>query len=75
MKKHDRVPRDIIWWALRKKNVGEEYIKVIQDGCTTSVRMLIGSTESFEVKVGLNISGQCLIKKVERPQIAKTEFD
>ena len=56
-KAYDRVPRDIIWWALRKKNVGEEYIKVIQDmydGCTTSVRTLIGSTESFEVKVGLH---------------------
>ena len=24
------------------------------DGCTTSVRALIGSTESFEVKVGLH---------------------
>ncbi len=36
-KAYDRVPRDIIWWAVRKKNVGEEYIKVIQDmydGCT-----------------------------------------
>ena len=55
-KAYDRVPRDIIWWALRRKQVGEEYIKVIQDmydGCTTSVRTLIGSTESFEVKVGL----------------------
>ena len=48
-KAYDRVPRDIIWWALRKKQVGEEY-----DGCTTSVRTLIGSTESFEVKVGLH---------------------
>ena len=56
-KAYNRVPRDIIWWALRKKNVGEEYIKVIQDmydGCTTSVRTLIGSTESFDVKVGLH---------------------
>ena len=56
-KAYDRVPRDIIWWALRRKNVGEEYIKVIQDmydGCTPSVRTLIGSTESFEVKVGLH---------------------
>ena len=58
-KAYDRVPRDIIWWAPRKKNVGEEYIKVIQgmyDGCTASVRtlILIGSTESFEVKVGLH---------------------
>ena len=54
-KAYDRVPRDIIWWAIRKKNVGEEHIKVIQDmyyGCTTSVRTLIVSTESFEVKVG-----------------------
>ena len=56
-KAYDRVSRYILWWALRKKNVGEEYIKVIQDmydGCTTSVRTLIGSTESFEVKVGLH---------------------
>ena len=56
-KAYDRVPRDIMWWALRKKNVGEEYIKVIQDmydGCTTSVRTLIGSPERFEVKVGLH---------------------
>ena len=56
-KAYDRVPRYIIWWALRKKNIGEEYIKLIQDmydGCTTSVRTLIGSTESFEVKVGLH---------------------
>ncbi len=40
-KAYDRVPRDVIRWALRRKNVGEEYIKVIQDmydGCTTSIR-------------------------------------
>ena len=56
-KAYDRVPRYIIWWALRKKHVEEKYIKVIQDmydGCTTSVTTLIGSTESFEVKVGLH---------------------
>ena len=56
-KAYDRVARDITWWALRKKNVGEEYIKVMQDmydGCTTSVRTLIGSTKSFEVNVGLH---------------------
>ena len=56
-KAYDRVPRAIIWWALRKKNVGEEYSKVMQDmydGCTTSVRTLLGSTESFEVNVGLH---------------------
>ena len=31
-KAYDRVPRSIIWWALRKKNVGEEYVNVIQAG-------------------------------------------
>ena len=41
---YDRVPRDIIWWALERKMLGEEYIKVIKDiygGCTTSIRTLI----------------------------------
>ena len=40
-----------------KNNVGEEYIKVIHDmydGCTTSVRTILGSTGSFEVKVGIH---------------------
>ena len=27
-KVYDQVPRDIIWWALRKKQVGEEYMYV-----------------------------------------------
>ena len=44
-KTYDRVPRYIIWWALRKTdNVGEEYLRVIQDiydRCTISVRMLL----------------------------------
>ena len=52
-KSYDRAPRDIIWWALRNNFLGEEYINVIQDmydGCTTSVRTILGSTESFEVR-------------------------
>ena len=39
------------------KVLQEEYIKVVQnmyDGCTTPVRTLPGSMESFEVKVGLH---------------------
>ena len=35
------------------------------DGCTTSVRTLIGSTESFEVKVGLH-QGSALSNGVAR---------
>ena len=52
---YDRVPRYIIWWALRKKKVGEEYIKMIQamyDDVQHQLRTLIGLKESFEVKVG-----------------------
>ena len=30
-KTHDKVPRDLIWWALKKKGVTERYIKMIQD--------------------------------------------
>ena len=30
-KASDRVPRDLIWWALRKKNIPEAYITIIQD--------------------------------------------
>ena len=44
-----------LWWALRKKNVEEEHIKMIQniyEGCATSVRTILGSTERFNVKLG-----------------------
>ena len=27
----DRIPRDLIWWCLRKKGVPEEYVKIVQD--------------------------------------------
>ena len=30
-KAYDRVPRDLIWWAMRKKANLEWYVKVIQD--------------------------------------------
>ena len=31
VKAYDRVPRDLIWWALRKKNIPEANITIIQD--------------------------------------------
>ena len=54
-KAYDRVPRDIVGWALRKTTVGEECIKVIPDmydAYNISENATMGSTESFEVKVG-----------------------
>ena len=55
-KAYDRVPRELIWWSLRKKRVLEAYIKTIQDmyeDCQTQVTKREGNTEYFNVKVGL----------------------
>ena len=56
-KVYDRVPRDLIWWAMRKRAIPEGYVKVIQDmyrGTKTRVKTRCGKTEYFEVKVGLH---------------------
>ena len=56
-KVYDRVPRDLIWWAMRKRAIPEGYVKVIQDmyrGTRTRVKTRCGKTEYFEVKVGLH---------------------
>ena len=58
-KAFDRVPREVLWWALRQVGVEEWLIKVIQSkyvGVTTAVRMKrekVGNCPPFfEVKVG-----------------------
>ena len=28
---YDRVPRDFLWWAMRKRSIPEWYVKVIQE--------------------------------------------
>ena len=56
-KAYDRVPRDLMWWAMRKRANPEGYVKVIQDmygGTKTRVKTRCGRTEYFEVKVGLH---------------------
>ena len=56
-KAYDRVPRYLIWWAMRKRSVPEGYVMVIQDmyrGTKTRVKTRCGRTEYFEVKVGLH---------------------
>ena len=40
-KGYDRVPRDLIWWVLNKRNVPQGYIEIIKDmyeRAVTSVR-------------------------------------
>ena len=56
-KAYDRVPRDLICGAMRKRSILEGYVKVIQDmyrGTKTGVKTRCVRTEYFEVKVGLH---------------------
>jgi hypothetical protein len=56
-KAFDRVPREIVWWALRRLGVEEWLVTVIRamyDGVTTAVRMKDGESGRFEVKVGVH---------------------
>ena len=56
-KAFDRVPRNVVWWALRRLGVEEWLITVIRamyEGVTTAVRTKYGESDSFEVKVGVH---------------------
>ena len=56
-KAYDRVPRDLIWWALRKRNIPEAYITIIQytyKATKTSVKTRCGLTQYFNIEVGLH---------------------
>ena len=47
-KTYDRIPRDLIWWSLRKRGLEEHYITVIRDmyeRSKTKVRTPTGSTK------------------------------
>ena len=53
-KAYDRIPRDLIWWSLRKRGLEEQYITVIRDiyeRSKTKVRTLTGSTKEFQIDV------------------------
>ena len=56
-KAFDRVPREVVRWALRKLGVDEWLIRTVMalytEACTI-VRTDAGLSESFEVKVGLH---------------------
>ena len=56
-KAFDRVPREVLWWALRHVGMDEWIVNVIKsmyEGVTTSVKMNDVESESFEVKVGMH---------------------
>ena len=56
-KAFDRVPRKVIWWALRKLGVEEWIVRLVQGmyaNARSHVRVSEGYSEEFEVKVGVH---------------------
>ena len=56
-KAFDRVPREVVYWSLRKRGVPERLIRMVKslyEGARTVVRTKYGKTDSFEVKVGVH---------------------
>ena len=52
-----RVPRKVIWWALRKRGVEEWIVRLVQGmyaNAWSHVRVGEGYSEEFEVKVGVH---------------------
>ncbi|KAK3569607.1 hypothetical protein QTP86_002602 [Hemibagrus guttatus] len=56
-KAYDRVPREELWYCMRKSGVAEKYVRVVQDmyeRSKTVVRCAVGQTEEFKVEVELH---------------------
>ena len=56
-KAYDRVPREELWYCMRKSGIMELYVRLVQDmykGSETVVRCAAETTESFKVKVALH---------------------
>ena len=56
-KAYDKVPREEVWYCMRKSGLAETYVRIVQDmydDSTTAVRCAVGVPEGFEVKVGLH---------------------
>ena len=61
-KAFDRVPREVLYWSLRRKGISEKLVRVIRsmyDGAVTTVRSGRGKTLAFEIKVGIH-QGSCI---------------
>ena len=56
-KAHDRVPRYLVYWSLRKRKVPEKLVRLVKatyKKATTVVRTAHGKTGQFEIEVGLH---------------------
>jgi hypothetical protein len=56
-KAYDKVPRNIMWWALQKYKVSTKYITLIKDmydNVVTSIRTSDGDTNDFLINIGMH---------------------
>ena len=56
-KAYYNVPREEVWYCMRKSGLAEKYVRIVQymyDDSTTAVRCAVGVTEGFQVKVVLH---------------------
>jgi hypothetical protein len=56
-KAYDKVPRNVMWWALRKHKVPLKYITLIKymyDNVVTSVQTSDGDTNDFLINIGMH---------------------
>ena len=56
-KAYDKIPRNVMWWALEKQKVPTKYVNLIKDmynNVVTSVRTCDGETDAFPIKIGLH---------------------
>jgi len=56
-KAYDKIPRNVMWWALEKHKVPIKYITLIKDmydNVVTSVRTSDGDTDDFPISIGLH---------------------
>ena len=56
-KAYDRVPREVVYWCLRRRGVPERIVRMVQATYTNSstvVRTAEGPTDAFDIQVGLH---------------------
>ena len=56
-KAYDRIPRDLVYWCLRKRGVPERLVRLVKatyHGSETAVRTPYGRTKTFPIRVGLH---------------------
>ena len=56
-KAYDKIPRNVMWWALDKHKVPTKYVGLIKDmynNVVTRVRTSDGDTDDFPIRIGLH---------------------